>query len=216
MLGKKAKILVSPIIEIQVLKLSIDPGIFDAIVFASGNAVMAIADSVDLQGLKAITVGDRTARIAEQFGMSAISAQGSAKELIATVLRHYRNGSVLFPHGRHTRGDVENQLRAGGVSVTSAVAYKQHSKPLSETAIELISGKNIVILPLFSARSAVLLSKAINNCPVKAQICLIGISAEVVNAWTGPQPAKALVAPEKTAAAMAKETLRQLTLGLET
>ncbi|MEE9427774.1 MAG: uroporphyrinogen-III synthase [Paracoccaceae bacterium] len=216
MLGAEAQVLLSPIIEIQVLKLSIDPGSYDAIVFASGNAVTAAAQSMELQGLNAVTVGDRTAQIAKRFGMAALSAKGSAKEMIATVLRAYPKGNVLFIHGRHTQGDVENKLRSGGVSVTSLVGYEQYSKPLSETAIELIGGKNIVILPLFSTRSAVLLSKAINCYPANAQICVIGISTEVVNAWTGPKPVRVLVAPEKTAVAMAKETLRQLSLGLET
>ena len=78
--------------------------------------------------------------------------------------------------GAHTVGQVADTLRAEGFACADLVAYDQVAVPLSEQARDALAGETPVILPLFSPRTAKLISR---YGPFAAPIHAVAISAAV-------------------------------------
>ncbi len=209
-LGAGVDVVISPVIRIEPRDISVEARNFDALIFTSPNGVLAASRSLDLKGLRAVTVGDRTAQVANSFGMLTISARGVAEDLVATVIQEYAGGRVLFIRGRHTRGNIETKLKNAGIDTESCIAYDQCVQPLSEQAGRVLCGERPVILPLFSPRSAVLLSIEASACQASAKLYLIGMSDNVIAGWTGPAPVSSVAVSPPTSAAMAAEILGRI------
>lgn len=209
-LGAEADVVISPIIEIRPVNFSIKKGAYHTFVFASQNAVQAGARSMDLRGLRGVTVGDRSAKVARDLGMDVVSAGGNAQDLIATVISLKPEGKTLFIRGEHTRGDVAEQLNLAGIETDFVIAYGQDEQQLSSEARELLRGDRPVIIPLFSPRSARLLSQQIAKVAKLPPIALIGMSDSVIRAWEAQVPDAIFVAERATGPAMAKETRRRI------
>ncbi len=210
LLGRKTDVVISPVMKIEPLAFSANADDYDVFVFASRSAVLAASKRLDLAGRHAIAVGDKTAGVAESFGMITASAAGIAEDLIKRVQRDFPGGKALFIHGEYTQGDVAKKLNLLGIDTDSTVAYRQIPLPLSKSACALICGEQPVILPLFSARSAAILSNEALQCQSSAPLWLVALSNNVLAAWQGPKPAKFVSVQQVSAAAMAKEILGQI------
>lgn len=109
---------------------------YDAIFFASNNAVERFFDAVDEVGLDArclgratvVAVGEKTAQALRERGIRAdlLPPQGHAKSAAATLVQHFGEATgkkILVPRSRIGREDFPKLLRAAGAIVDEVVAY---------------------------------------------------------------------------------------------
>ncbi|MEE9388153.1 MAG: uroporphyrinogen-III synthase [Paracoccaceae bacterium] len=210
LLGPEVVVVISPVMQIEHLAIPVNGDAYAVFAFASRNGVIAAAKSIDLAGRRAITVGDKTAEAAAKFGMITTSAGGTSRDLVQVTKDAKPGGKILFIRGEHSQGDVAENLNSAGIDTDSAIAYRQTPQSLSPVAQGLLCGEEPVIVPLFSARSARLLSDEAIKCRACAPLILVAISESVLAAWHGPAPAHVAVANQPTGGAMVKEILAQI------
>jgi uroporphyrinogen-III synthase len=186
-LGDAARIVISPVITIENIRTSIDLDRYTALIFGSKNAVHAVAGQNPIAGKTCYTVGDRTAAIAREYGAVALSAGGNADD--------------------HTRGEVAHKLNNAGLDTDSVILYDQKLTPLGQDAVDVLTGCGKVILPIFSPRTARILSDQLRHISVRVDLVIVALSEAVLKNWDGPDPVATMVAKTPTAAAMLKETL---------
>jgi uroporphyrinogen-III synthase len=190
-------IVISPILEIEPIGTPPDLRGYRGLILTSENALTALSQPVPAD-LVAYCVGDRTAEAARQAGLTAHSVGGSAEDLYAALAG--AEGPLLHLHGVHARGELASRLTEAGTPTEEAVVYDQLPRPLSGPAKALLSGTSPVLLPLFSPRSARLLSDAAKNAV--APLFLAAMSEAVAAAWAGPAPALVRSAERPAAPAM--------------
>ncbi len=199
-------VIISPVLEVQYRDLPVNPRDYDGLIFTSENGVRAVAAFADLQGLRGYAVGQRTAEVAAEFGLDLRSADGTADDLVALILADKPTGRWLHPRGVHSHGDVVERLNNAALETESVVVYDQVEKQLTPAARRLLAEEGLVILPVFSPRTAALLGPMCRGA--QAQLVLIGMSPSVIGDWTGPEPARTIALPEPSAAAMLEEIQR--------
>ncbi len=207
-LGSGAEVLISPVLEITPLLLGVNPASYAGLIFTSQNAVRAAASQAALAGMQAWAVGRHTAAAARAAGMRVTSANGTADDLVALITRARPAGRLLFLRGEHSRGQVAERLNSAGIETDSEVIYRQEERPLSARALTVLQGERPVIVPLFSPRSARLLSR--QAAGARAPLHLLAMSPAVLAAWEGPLPASARTVELPEAEAMAREILRHV------
>jgi len=174
-----ATIVISPLIRIEYLPLTLELDAYSGLIFTSENGVRACGRS----DLPAYCVGDRTTEVAEAAGMQAVSAGGSADDLVTMIAQHRVDGKLLHIHGEHITGSVAERLRKNGHQLDDVVGYRQIAVPLNPDARRLLAGEKKVILPLFSPRSARLFFQ--NAGQIKAPLRVVVISKVVGEAVSG-------------------------------
>ena len=150
-------IVISPVIRIEGRELS-GPLCAGALIFTSAHGA-AEAGRLDLpRDLPVFTVGDATARTARAAGWMAEALGRTADELVAALIRLSPPTPLLHLRGAHARGDIAARLTRAGLPTDERVIYDQVAQPLTAEAMDALNGDNPVILPVFSPRSARLLS----------------------------------------------------------
>ena len=101
---------------------------------------------------------------------------GQARALGSTVDEFLDNASALsgpclYCRGVHVSTDLAAALQAKGCVTDEAVVYNQRSRPLTNAARQILTGRQPVVLPLFSARSALLVQSA---TPITAPLTVAG------------------------------------------
>lgn len=190
---------VSPVMQIEMIGDIPDLDRFRTIVFTSGNGVRSLVDRASLRGRKVATVGERTSTLARTHGADAKALGDDVDTFVANC--GGIEDPILFCRGTHSRGELAERLRSGGVQVEEAIIYDQAARELSAAAAALVAGSGQVIAPLFSSRSAELLS---GHEGMSAPIRVIAMSEAVAKAWTGP--GDIVIAKAPTAAEMAALT----------
>lgn len=204
--GDSIEVLIAPMQDITLLALpEIPPG--TALIFTSENGVRAYLIGGGATGLTAYCVGDRTAQAANGAGLNALSAGGAAGDLVALIRSTHGDGPLMHLHGTHVRGEIAKTLGKAGFEVVGHVAYDQRTLPLSETAIQALTGPRRVIVPLFSPRSATLFAQAL---PADHSPDLVCISAATKAALPPALQSGVRVSEAPTGAAMLKALARQL------
>ncbi len=140
--------LIAPILRIEALafdaaRVAAAPGL----IFTSANAVPFAGAA---RGRPALVVGPQTALAARAAGFVVQEGPGDALGMLPLLAG--REG-WLHLHGRH---------RARALPVEGIAVYDQIAQPLSAAAQAALAGARRLILPLFSPRSAALLSDATN------------------------------------------------------
>jgi len=79
--------------------------------------------------------------------------------------------------------DIEQELRKDNIKVVSKIVYDQTPMKLTHQAVQFLSGSDEVIVPLFSDRSNVILSKQFfqKMNSIRIAICLSPAIARNVN-----------------------------------
>ena len=172
-------VVISPLMRIEQQPLDVDLTGYRGLVFTSENGVLACPVCT----LPAYCVGDRTAQAARAAGMRAVSAKGSADDLVRLLTDRAVDGPLLHIRGEHTRGDVAGKLRSLEIQVDGVVGYQQIAQPLTEQARVLLGGESVVILPLFSPRTASLFVAGVGR--IKAHVRVVAISGAVKAALEG-------------------------------
>ncbi|MBV1867273.1 MAG: uroporphyrinogen-III synthase [Marinosulfonomonas sp.] len=208
LLGPDAQVIVSPVLEIRQIPVDRELKNYDALIFTSRNAVAAAANSFDLRGLKAFVVGEKTAEQARLRGVSVIGLAQDADVLVGVIRAALPNGKLLHIRGRYTAGDIQGKLVLVGIETDYCVCYEQNAYPLSSAAKDSLTSHASVVLPLFSPRSAAVLSADLQELQVKAEITLVAISKATLSAWKGPDPVQSVVAQTPDGQAMLQEILR--------
>lgn len=199
-LGAGPQIILSPLLKIELLPIEQDVSNYQALIFTSENGVRAYVKSQGHAGLPAFCVGERTAKAATDAGLKASSANGSADELVALVQDADLNGPLLHIRGEHTRGNIAQRIDA---QVDEAVAYRQAPVNLTDEAQSGLQGDRVVILPMFSPRTAQLFFKF--STKRSAQLHVVAMSEavkEIVLGSNPPENTTILVADTPDAMAM--------------
>lgn len=162
------------------------------LVFTSAHAVPAAGAG---RGRLALCVGRRTAEAAREAGFGIREGNGFAEGLLPLI--EAAEVPLLHPHGRHLARELP---------VEGMVVYDQIAQPLNDAARTLLAEPGPVIVPLFSPRSARLLSAAFRHFRAKAWIA--AISPAAMDQWRAPAACSAIAA-NPSARAMAA-TIRRL------
>lgn len=177
--------IISPLMMPEYLSPAIPPDDFTAVILVSVAAAEA-AKRISAAGATlptlAYCVGNQTATAAMTLGFQVLSAQGDAADLLAMITALQPQGPLLFLHGRDSTGDIAKNLLLAGIETVSIVTYQQNAQNLTSQAIELLSGRSPVILPVFSTRSARLLQAEITRISAKAPLWIAALSPAIAAA----------------------------------
>lgn len=180
------QVVISPIMRI--VPMDFDRAVVDAapgVVFTSANAVPMAGQG---RGRPALCVGPATAQVAANAGWQAEAGTGDAEGLIPMLTGH--EGWVHL-HGRHVARSLPG--------LAHVAVYDQVACPLNDAARHVLTGDAPVILPLFSPRSARLLSDAVAGA--SAPLWTVAIS-DRANECFGAPAARRVVATGKDAESM--------------
>ena len=175
-LGKELRVVVSPILQIQPVENLPSLDDFKTLIFTSRYGVRAYASQTNRRDIPAYAVGDATAKEASNIGIAVKSASGSADDLVSKIISEHPKSPCLHLRGEHSTGQVAERLSQAGIQTAGAVLYRQAAEPLSARAEQLLQGEGVVILPLFSRRSARLFFE---YGPITAPLVALAISDAV-------------------------------------
>ena len=184
-LGCAVCIVLSPVMRIAPVGDLPDLIPVRTLIFTSRNGVAAYADKTDRRDIYCYCVGDATADKAISLGMTAISASGSADDLVARLLADGIKDPCLHIRGEHVTGDLTGQLRAAGVQADEVVLYRQVRQPLTPEAQKLLNGDDPVILPLFSPRTARIVFTSTISAPILGVALSENVANDVPEAFAG-------------------------------
>lgn len=180
--GDRVRPVVAPLMAVEHLKPRLPDGAFDAVIFTSAAGVAAAEELQSQLPKKAWCVGEKTAWQAQAAGWDAVTTGGDADALVAAIEATRPEGRLLHLRGEDTRGAVAERLTSAGIETESLVVYRQAPQPLTAEALELLRGSGVVIVPLFSPRSAALFRDALPQdqvAPLRL-VCISPAVAEVV------------------------------------
>lgn len=179
---------------------------FEHLIFTSMNGVRA-AKVMQLQcDGTAWCVGDETSKFAIESGFHAVSADGDARSLFNLVKQEYAGGRILHISGEHTRFNFSTSLRAHSIPCKQLVAYSQESLAANSTLVDSLMGSESVVLPLFSARAAMIL----DDIEILAPLHIVAISKAVAEAVNKDISATYIIADEPKKQSMIESTCRVL------
>lgn len=190
-LKRRIQAVISPIIDIRPLGNVPDLDGFGTVIFSSANGVKQLSDR--LVGRKVVTVGHATADVARSFGADATAFGETASDLLDRAAD--LEPPVLVCRGVHSRVDLAAELQIQGISAKAVVVYDQVELPMTSEALAVLNGNKPVVVPLFSPRSAALLSQQPHSAPLK----VFAISDAVKAAWIGEPLAMVAKAPTSKA-----------------
>ncbi|MFN4202720.1 MAG: uroporphyrinogen-III synthase [Tabrizicola sp.] len=200
-LGNRVQPVIAPLMAPEYLSPPVPEGVFSAVVFTSAQGVAgAVRLKASLPRL-AWCVGRSTAASAAAAGFETRSADGDAKALVAAILEDPPDGRILYLHGVYTSGDVDKILENHGISTVSLQVYLQKAIPLEEESAQLLRQPDLVILPLFSPRSARLFRAAM-PADTRADLRIAAMSAAVAEACNDIPHSVLVIAARPDAEAM--------------
>lgn len=177
---------------------------FDSAVFTSKTGVTFAPVG---NGRRAYCVGDATAKAAQGAGYEAVSAEGSAEDLIALILEQKPSGVLSHLRGETSRGDVSTRLTAAGFFCTDDVLYRKVWLPPMACVLDLDFAAGSVVIPLFSAETVSILAQ----WPLSFAGCkVVAISDVVAHAALELDPANITVSDAPNMGSMAKKTARMI------
>lgn len=181
MLNGRAQIMIAPVMEIVPEPEQGSYAAFKTLIFTSAEGVDALKDPRALAGRLAYCVGDKTADAARAAGFRAISVAGDARKLYDRMVQDRPIQPWLHLSGSHQRVDLTGRFRDAGFSAERRVVYRQEARPIGDLAMRALQRAD-VILPVFSPRSAKLLSEMLpNDAPPPS---VVAISQAAADGWS--------------------------------
>ena len=174
-------IAISPLLGIEPMSDLTDLFGYSAVIFTSAHAVDAVSNSEKAFGLTAYCVGERTRRKATEAGFTAINGGGTAEALLEKIVEAKPRGRVLHIRGVHAQGEITERLQSRGLVAEEAVVYDQVELPFDPETVALLQSSAKLIVPVFSARTARLLSARFSDVPSKPYV--VAISDAVAHSW---------------------------------
>ena len=177
--NRPLEIMHAPLLKIVPLPVAIDLSGFQGFIFSSVNGVKAVSDLRLPKGMTAWCVGERTAQAAKGAGFAPVVGPSNADGLVDVLLSAQPKGPLVHIRGQHSRGHIADRLSASGIPCAEVVGYDQEPVPLSDEAVNALKQNRHVIFPLFSPRTATLLTR---HAPFAASINIVAISRAVERA----------------------------------
>lgn len=174
--GRAMTIVISPLMAIRYFDLPENATKAETVVFTSRNGVQSWARSGLGTARDALCVGPATTQAARALGFDARQGGDTVDALFESIAEAPPKGGIVHVHGAHTQGDLVQRLMDIGLTADGIIGYDQPLLSLTEEALALLQGKERVIVPLFSPRSA---AQFVAECPRDARTTLIAISPAV-------------------------------------
>ncbi|MDC0737778.1 uroporphyrinogen-III synthase [Cognatishimia sp. SS12] len=171
----------------------------EAAIFSSATAVAMVPPELSRRAAPAYCVGVHTTAAARAAGWQADMYGATADALVARLIAKPPKKALVHLRGRYSRGAICARLTAAGLSVRESVIYAQRALALSAEASAALSGRDPVIVPLFSPRSAALFAK---SAPGNAPLWIVSMSEAVQAELDGMPIARHVVAKTPDAASM--------------
>lgn len=145
---------------------------------------------------------------ARAAGCSAIYTAKDADDLVGHLAKHPCERPLMHVRGQHTSGNIVPRLVALGLPVREVIAYDQQANPCPEKFADNVAGHDVVIFPVFSARSARILSEWLKGVQFVGRFVAISevVGNELLNLGCDP----IVLARYPDAAAMAASVQEQL------
>lgn len=158
------------------------PKSFDHVIFTSANGVAQARRLGITRSVKAWCVGSRTADAARALGFETIVGGGDVAQLFETLVEARPKGKIVHLAGQHTRGDIAGKLSAAGLDCQEITVYDQQVLPPTPELLSAMSGDKPVVIPLFSARSGLILSQMEWRAPAHV-IAISPFVADIALEW---------------------------------
>lgn len=192
------RVVIAPILGIEHLRPPLPLQNFAGVILTSAAAVDGISHWSLPAGFPAFCVGQRTQTAAQEAGLAVKLKRDTAKDLTDELIANPPLAPLVFARGRHVASDMADVLNSAGLETFESIVYDQISCELSQDVIDALLECTHVIVPVYSPRSAALLSAQMPDVP----ITLIAISANAAEAWSGPKPTATVIADQPNGAAM--------------
>ncbi len=186
--GRDLRIVQSPLMAPVFLTPNPPRRDWTGVLFTSASGVEGARRLSLLPGGFAWCVGDATAAAAWAAGYHAHSAGGDAQALADFVLRSGAPGPLLHVRGQEVSGNLAQALNSAGLETQEAIVYRQDDLPLSREARDLLAEDIPVIAPVYSPRTARLLSQQLLADPPVARLSIAAISPAAARSLTFTPP----------------------------
>lgn len=193
---------ISPLMRIEPIAGDLDLDGLRGLIFSSANAVQHAISLVPDRGLPCYCVGRATTGAAQDAGWTAHFAGQTADELVTQLPGLGVSGPLLHLSGAYRRGEIAERLSAAGLPCRASAIYDQRLCPLSDRALSLLKSSQLVIVPLFSPRTA---GQFGVDLPKGAKPHLIAMSEAVLDAVPDHLRQQVLLASQPDAAGMAEQ-----------
>jgi len=207
-LGQSVATLISPAFDIEPLYPNVPENEPDHLVFTSKNGVDAAIRLKIKAGNAAYCVGPATTQHAKENGFRAIDGGGDVDSLLQHIRTTTRERSFLHVSGQHVTGDVVGQLQGWGYYANRLIAYRQVRLKTKQEFSDCLAGSSYKVLPLFSPRSAGIMSGVL----VGENTHVIAMSQSIAMAAQGHAAKSVIVATAPNIEAMLDATCEKLTL----
>ena len=161
-----------------------------ALLFSSANGVRAFCHRSPVRNIRALCVGDATAREADALGFKNVkSAAGDVATLTNLVKLSCspKGGALLHAAGTRVAGDLKSALEQAGFQVRREVLYAARvSERLPDAAAEALTAGAVDVVLLYSPRTAEQFSRLVADAGLGEKLhavrvaCLSGAVAEKV------------------------------------
>ena len=212
--GLRAQILLSPVLDIVPSGHELSVRDDELIILTSRNGVLFADERIGLKGRMGFVVGEQTCKLAETRGFKVLVNANTSEQLYSGIVTSERSAPVIHLRGAHTTGNLTGRLRQEGWAARDQVIYEQRARPLSKAVWTALNDKNPMVFPLFSPRSAEIISQDICRRSHTAPIHLVSMSSDIDAAWKRPVAASRCQADTPSAASMAdaiRHVVRELT-----
>ena len=191
----KLDISISPIIKIKPLYLNVELNSFDGIIFTSENAIK-VFKKIDISSDKKIfCVGRQTKKMAEKNGLKVSNTGKDTASLIKLLLTIKIKTRLLYLCGKNISVDLSKAFSSSDtVSVCTKAIYDQTPLKLTLNAINILSQKKPVLVPIFSERSGHILSRQFTKKMTSPRIALC-FSKQIANSLVNYEYDKVLISP---------------------
>ena len=191
----KLDISISPIIKIKPLYLNVELNSFDGIIFTSENAIK-VCKKIDISSDKKIfCVGRQTKKMAEKNGIKVSNTGKDTASLIKLLLTIKIKTRLLYLCGKNISVDLSKAFSSSDtVSVCTKAIYDQTPLKLTLNAINILSQKKPVLVPIFSERSGHILSRQFTKKMTSPRIALC-FSKQIANSLVNYEYEKVLISP---------------------
>ncbi len=199
-------VVLSPSFTIDPLQVDLPDEGFDHLIVTSFNGVHQAKRLGAPKGTPTWCVGKATTQVAMDLGFDARFAGETADTLVKTLIKVAPRGGILHLSGVHTRGNIVERLTQAGMTAQRIETYNQSVRSPTDEAITAFAGRHPIVLPVFSPRSACLLSRQ----KVSAPIHLIAMSSAVKAAFLSETWLNCTIAEQPTEDEMVNATVKVL------
>lgn len=175
-LGPDCTIVTSPLLSVMPTGSGLPDRVAGTLIFTSAHAVTFFAEASAQRDVRCYTVGPATAEAARAAGFDPISGEGTGRALADRIIADRPPTPCLYLRGDHVALDIADALNTAGLATQSHVIYRQIPEALTPEARQVLAGRQEVIVPLYSPRSAELFFA---QGPFRAPLAIAAISDNV-------------------------------------